>query len=91
MLLAIPHFFHVSIQCPLEFSVATGQYNTVVVARPLLGDFTGKFSANFQFCPFALDGSELDESGGNCMYRRVTTSSGGVTLKKKKRSRIGPR
>lgn len=77
-----PHVLHISIQCPLEYSAATGSYNTVVVARPLLGDFTGKFSANFQFCPFALDGSKL-ESGGHCMYR-VTTPRGDVTQESSK-------
>jgi hypothetical protein len=56
------------------------------VVSPLLGDLNGYFSASFQFCAFALDGSKL-ESGGDCMYK--VTSSRGRTAQEQ--SKVSPR
>jgi hypothetical protein len=73
---------HLSAQCPLQESASGTDFSSVLVVRPLLGDFHGNFNASFQFCACDLDGSKL-EQGGHCWYT-VTNARGDLTQQKSK-------
>ncbi len=84
LLLPILHVYplQISVQCPLEQSASGADFVSVLVVRPLLGDFHGNFNASFQFCACDLDGSKL-EQGGRCWYT-VTNARGDLTQQKSK-------